>query len=478
MKELRLTYLATFLIVALFLFTVPSGLFHASPQNVLAGKILTGVWNKNSLQYLNHIHKNKLWLKVLPISDSNSISDNNTLLSSTCSRPSINISDPTDHHTILTNFIIINSTTFGAGGGIQKSNTADRHHEPSIPIRDANSSIWSFPIVLQETGSYAVKPRVTDYAGYHNWADVAINYVNNKRIAFVEPTFTYAAYRNGSFYNFYEKYSLSDTTNKTITADLNLLKNRPIPHGPFPYYAHPTFLDIPYIDYFKILLQHVKNKDPFVTNITDVDVHQGKIFQTDGRNAYDVLFLFHNEYATQSEYNNLRQFVSNGGTIVFTEANTLFAEVSYNKTNDSITLVKGHYWMFDGKSAIPSVSERWLNENKEWMGSNFFDVPSSEKVHFRNNPFNYTHTEEQYVTNPEAKILINYQAYDIPSKSYQHATVATYQMNYGKGKVINLGIWGHIVEDNKAFLNYFDNVIIPLALGPNDKYELIPGINF
>ena len=209
-----------------------------------------------------------------------------------------------------------------------------------------------------------------------------------------------------------------------------------------------------------------------------MDVHQGKIFQADGRNAYDVLFLFHNEYATQSEYNNLRQFVSNGGIIVFTEANTLFAEVSYNKTNDSITLVKGHYWVFDGKGATPSVSERWLNENKEWMGSNFFDVPSYEKVHFANNPFNYTHTEEQYVTNPEAKILIDYHAYDIPGKSYQYATVAAYQLNYGKGKIINLGIWGHIVEDNKTFLNYFDNVIIPLALGPNDKFELIPGIDF
>jgi hypothetical protein len=473
MKELRLTYLAAFFIVALVVYTIPSGLFHAL-QNVLASRILTEeVWNKNSSQYLNQIHKNKLWLEVLPISDSNSISHNNTVLSSTINRPSTT----TDHHPISTNFSI-SSTIFGFDIGINKSSTVDRYSESSNGIRDGNSPIWSHPVVRNQTGSDVVKPRFTDYAGNNNWAEVTMNYPYSKRIAFVEPTFTYAAYRNGSFYDFYGKYSLSDTTNKTITTDLNLLKNRPIPHGPFPYYAHPSYLDIPYIDYFKILLQHVKNKDPFVTNITDVDVHQGKIFQADGRNAYDVLFLFHNEYATQSEYNNLRQFVSNGGTVVFTEANTLFAEVSYNKTNDSITLVKGHYWEFNGKGATPSISERWLNENKEWMGSNFFDVPSYEKVYFANNPFNYTHTEEQYVTNPEAKILIDYHAYDIPGKSYQHAMVATYQMNYGKGKIINLGIWGHIVEDNKAFLNYFDNVIMPLALGPNDKFELIPGINF
>src|ERR1700693_4370215 len=107
MKELSLPYLAIFFIVALFLSTGPSGLFHASLQNVLASKNLTeGIWNKNSLQYLNQIHKNKRWLEVLPISDSSSISHGNTVLSSTLSGPSIN----TDHHPILTNFAISSTT--------------------------------------------------------------------------------------------------------------------------------------------------------------------------------------------------------------------------------------------------------------------------------------------------------------------------------------------------------------------------------
>jgi hypothetical protein len=249
MKELRLTYLATFFILALFLSTLSSGL----RQNVLASKnVAEGEWNKNSLQYLNQIQKNKLW------------------------------------------------------------------------------------------------------------TEVTINHKYNKRIAFVEPTFTYAAYKNGSFYNFYKKYTLTGLSaakknlqvGQTVTTDLNLLKNRPIPHGPFRYYATPTAPPyIPYKAYFKLVLQHVKKYNPYVTNITDVDVHQGKIFQTDGRNAYDVLFLFHDEYATQPEYNNLRQFVSNGGTIVFAFSNTLTTEVSYNSANDSITFVNGHHWKFDGRSA-------------------------------------------------------------------------------------------------------------------------------
>src|SRR4051794_23881491 len=147
------------------------------------------------------------------------------------------------------------------------------------------------------------------------------NNAQDKKVAFVEPTFTYAAYRNGSFYNFYMLYSplVYEKNNAIITSDLYLLKDRPIPHGPFPYFQHPEYLDIPYKNYFDVLQQHVKNYSALVTNITDVDVHEGKIFQTNGKNAYDVLFLFHNEYLTQSEYNNLKQFVINGGTIVFTD---------------------------------------------------------------------------------------------------------------------------------------------------------------
>ena len=114
-----------------------------------------------------------------------------------------------------------------------------------------------------------------------------------------------------------------------------------------------------------------------------------------------------------------------------------------------------------------------------------FDVPSNADVKFRNNPFNYTHSEEQYVTNPRAKILINYEAYNIPSnapRQFHNPIIATYKMNYLAGRVINLGIWGHVVEDNKTFVRYFDNVILPLALGQpvnstqyNDKFSSVNG---
>jgi parallel beta-helix repeat protein len=297
--------------------------------------------------------------------------------------------------------------------------------------------------------------------------------INNhdKRIAFVEPTFTYAAYRNGSFYNFYDKYSpqIQHSSNLSVTNDLNLIKNISIPHKPFFYFLNTHDTTIPYKGYFDVLYQHVKTNNPMITNISDVDVHQGKIFQADGSNAYDILFLFHQEYVTQSEYNNLKRFVSNGGTIVFNQSNALFAEVSYNTNDDSITLVNGHFWKFDGKTAKNSTGERWLDENKEWTGSNFLDVSSYINIYFRNNPFNYTHVEEQYVTNPKSTILVDFHAYGLPDK-YANATVAIYEMNYGKGKVLNIGIWGPTLTNNTTFLNYYDNVILPIAL--NQSFAL------
>jgi hypothetical protein len=67
-------------------------------------------------------------------------------------------------------------------------------------------------------------------------------------------------------------------------------------------------------------IDHVKKAVPnaIVTVMRDEDVHDGHIFNTDNNktNAYDILLLFHNEYVTQNQYNNLKQFVSNGGTIV------------------------------------------------------------------------------------------------------------------------------------------------------------------
>ena len=90
-----------------------------------------------------------------------------------------------------------------------------------------------------------------------------------------------------------------------------------------------------------------------------------------------------------------------------------YAEVAYDQTNNKITLVKGHYWEFDGQKAWQDTAERWAKENTEWVGSNYY-CASGCKITFGNNPFQYTHYEEQFITNPNAKILIDYQTTEEP----------------------------------------------------------------
>jgi hypothetical protein len=75
----------------------------------------------------------------------------------------------------------------------------------------------------------------------------------------------------------------------------------------------------------------------------------------------------------------------------------------------------------------------WLAENKEWTGSNYLDIPSTSKISYKNNPFNYINGEEQYVTNPHAKMLLDYRV-SFSSDRSRNATVATYQLDYEKWK--------------------------------------------
>lgn len=286
------------------------------------------------------------------------------------------------------------------------------------------------------------------------------------RIALVEPTFTHAAYQNGSFYNFYQKYSKVTPRGLNVTTDLYLLADRGVPEGPFIHYKAPEKgLTVPHSVFQGMVEEHIKGFAPEanVTKIGDQQVHKGLIFGPDNNNAYSVLVLFHNEYLSQREYDNLRRFVENGGTVLFTMANILYAEVSYNEAANTITLVKGHDWEFDGKAARKSVAERWLNETKQWVGSNFMKISTTANVQFRNNIFNYTHTEEQHVTNTNSRLLLDYGAH-MPDNAAFNATVATYELEYGKGKVVMIGLFTNTLVANQSFWEFFDNIILPHSI--------------
>jgi hypothetical protein len=324
------------------------------------------------------------------------------------------------------------------------------------------------------------------------------------RVAFVKPSFTYAAYSLDGFYTFYDKYSDETDETTNVTTDLNMLTVE-VPDETYIHYKDdpsdpPTVpAQQEYYDTLRGLVEQRSssqnetvstegdegggNGDDLppiqIADITDKEVHEDKIFDSAGNNAYDVLFLFHQEYVTQEEYDNLKKFVmQNGGTIVFNTANTFTVEVKYDSADNTVTLVRGHTWAYDGSSyawrAYPR--ERWINETQQWVGSNFMLDPQSDDVTFSNNPFDYEHSEEQFMTNPNATIIHDFEVTEDTSNELGderdghhfpslETVVATYEMISDKGKVINLGIFGHTLDDNEAFLEFYDEEILSRALG-------------
>jgi hypothetical protein len=172
--------------------------------------------------------------------------------------------------------------------------------------------------------------------------------------------------------------------------------------------------------------------------------------------------LGHNEYVTQLEYSNLRQFVANGGLLILLDGNVFYAEVKYNKETQAITLVKGHRWEFNGTHASQSVDERWANETTEWVGSNYCECWGVDNIRFANNPFGVRHNEEQYITNHNAKIILDYQAYDVGKSKFlpKDFKIATYELDYKKGKVITLGLYtDDLLFKNDKFKKFFDSLL-------------------
>ena len=244
--------------------------------------------------------------------------------------------------------------------------------------------------------------------------------VKGINIALINPTFTGAAYHT-SFYKFYFLYVTIPHSRKNVTTDLNLLSSN-VTNQTSRSSSAFTFLYLP---------QHLKRilPNPNIDVLTDADADYGTIFSNNGSNKYEVIILGHQEYVTQREYDNLKRFVSNGGTMILMDGNVFYAQVKYDRNTHTIALVKGHGWAFNGKSAWRSVRERWKNETSQWVGSNYLCY--SCNVTFANNPFQYRHREEQYLTNPKALILLNYNA-SITKKDSKpmKILIATYMLNY------------------------------------------------
>ena len=178
-------------------------------------------------------------------------------------------------------------------------------------------------------------------------------------------------YSPNQFYAFYGLYERSTALGDNRTTNLDMLT------AEIPMERDREF--------FLNFVEHVKEfvANATVTIIRDEDVHHGYIFRPDGSNAYDTLFLLHDEYVSDEGYNNYKRFVSNGGTIVFLNGNMFYAQVRYDPKMCTVTLVKGHDWIFDGKAVTKADHEAYFDDKKEWVGSNFLygDIAVPVRLH-------------------------------------------------------------------------------------------------
>jgi hypothetical protein len=280
----------------------------------------------------------------------------------------------------------------------------------------------------------------------------------NSKIALIKPIFTDAAYNN-KFYKFYNKYA-NTPPNFNITSDLDLLNSK-LTNNQSGTVSN-VFAMLKLIKVIKWI-----NNDTSINVLSDLDVDDGKLFDKDNFNLYNIVILGHQEYVTQKEYDNLRQFVSNGGIMIILDGNVFYAEVRYNNNNNTISLFKGHGWAYNGKTAWRSVDERWKNETKEWVGSNYF-CDKCVKI-FKDNPFGYNPHEEQYISNPKDIILLNYNPLELQNTLGKNITIATYELKYGKGITIAFGIYADDVIQNGKFDRFFDNLIVKYALHSDTK---------
>ena len=345
---------------------------------------------------------------------------------------------------------------------VQKSNIGRIIDNNSASSNTSNDNLTKSTVVLNTNRTYyryAITKNKNQIANLEN----NINSDNNSNIggilnkdiniALVAPTFTAAAYDDNSFYTFYNLYSNTSVTTN-ITSNLNLLSHNISNHD----MLRASLVMLKLVDNLKLI-----NPNSHITILTDADVDNGSLFNNsnNNNNIYDVAILGHQEYVTQKEYDNLKKFVTNGGTMMLLDGNVFFAEVKYNAHTKTESLVKGHWWAFNGKSAWHSVGERWPQETSQWVGSNYLCYRCVSA--FGNDPFEYTPHEEQYISNHNDSILLNYDAIITTSKNKidnKQPMIATYELNYQKGKVVALGIFSDDVIDNTKFNKFFDNLLI------------------
>jgi hypothetical protein len=197
-------------------------------------------------------------------------------------------------------------STNGSSGYLQVVSNSEGHLQtlqiPSdqmlfnvTPIYDAEGNQTSYQLSL--------KPELSDFYQQAGLFD------KPKDIVFIYPSFTQAAYGPNGFYYHYRKQC--DTSCLTV---------------PIPSYVHGTQASSIVTAWILKLLGYPYLKDQ------DIDQNPDILKQ------YKKVIVLHNEYVTQKEFDA----ITSHPDVIFLYPNALYAKVTANYTNNTITLVRGH----------------------------------------------------------------------------------------------------------------------------------------
>src|SRR5918911_2574361 len=362
--------------------------------------------------------------------------------------------ESSNNNNIPSSFVLVQKNNIGGrASGSSLSNSSNSNLTKSGVVVHINRQYYSHTNTKNKNQAANLENNNGNIKNNNNKSLADDIFNRDINIALIAPTFTAAAYDDNSFYTFYKLYA-NTPIGTNVTSNLNLLSHNISNHD----MLRASLVMLKLVDNLKLI-----NPNSHITILTDADVDNGSLFNNNNnnnKNIYDVAILGHQEYVTQQEYDNMKKFVTNGGTMVLLDGNVFFAEVKYNPHTKTESLLKGHWWAFNGKSAWRSIRERWANETSQWVGSNYLCYRCVSA--FGNDPFEYTPHEEQYISNHNDSILLNYDAVitDKKIKIYnRQSTIATYELNYQKGKVVALGIFSDDVIDNGTFNKFFDNLL-------------------
>ncbi|MHB1909773.1 MAG: hypothetical protein ACYCQJ_13030 [Nitrososphaerales archaeon] len=164
--------------------------------------------------------------------------------------------------------------------------------------------------------------------------------------------------------------------------------------------------------------------------------------------GFNVVILPFEEYATQSEYNNLKTFVSNGGTLISLNGDSLTVLVSYSPSSDHVALVEGHG--FFGNGSRSSVFDYFASQDTNVLGSNFccFNKGGYNGTFLNvSNPIGAMLSSQfgkqiwaNYTTDEDASIT-NWTDTSVIGVAHEGSLfVGPYIHQYGRGQVVSSGI--------------------------------------